>query len=407
MDLPRKKKTAKLFSVEYFKFRVAALTCIVVFCCVFVTVMRMPALIEYFRAGAAVTETLPAEEQRRKVKLTSTSCGNDLRIAVRDGSDNAVTGEQFRLTLTFPDGSTADFMTQTDGSCYIVELVPGEYSVSMGETEGYITPETVKCYVIAKEENLPVKNNETQAYADGGVWRRENGHIFFYGADGQKAVGLRNIGGKLYYFNPRGEKASSLGIDVSCFNGYINWKSVREQGIDFAIARVGGRGWLSGRVYQDSFLEEHLIGAKNAGLKTGVYFYSTAVNAAEAVHEAKTVIKRLKGAHLDLPVFIDMEFSGRYPHGRADRLPTAERVNILNAFCETLTDSGYSAGIYTGEYYMRSGMDYRFVSRYSYWLANYTENALPGFPGRYDVWQFTDRGRLRGISGTVDMDVIF
>ena len=151
-----------------------------------------------------------------------------------------------------------------------------------------------------------------------------------------------------------------------------------------------------------------MTGARSAGLKVGVYFYSTAVNTTEAVQEASVVIDKLKGAHLDYPVYIDMEFSGNYPNGRADLLSTAERVDIANAFCRTIMSSGYAAGIYASEYYMTSCMDYRSVSQYSYWLANYTsDNAMPSFSGRYDIWQFTNCGQLSGISGTVDFNVIF
>lgn len=586
MKQPPKKKTAKIFSPEYDKLWMILLPCVAICCCVLILAPQMSVLMEYVRADKATAEaSVPekneqeevytaqplspslqdrewdaCEPDKRPVRLTATSTERDMCVVVRDESNSVVTGEQFHITLTSPSGDSADYVTKTDGSCYIVELSPGDYSVSMSDAVGYISSEPIKCSVKAKIEYVPIQNisqvinivdigelspneiktqpaatqqqiivpeviitppeaasepaaeqevpvtdslgNQVYSYTvnlgpngyllyrgtnqesdvlpvdengdntpeyglryetaqsepipegtDGeqtetqtesgyyisvalfnadntpvelyaidavplteqadtdnsiGGWKRENGHTYYYGADGQREVGLKNIDGKLYFFNSRGEKASSLGIDVSCFNGHVNWKAVKSQGIDFAIVRVGGRGWSSGLVYEDTFLQENLVGARNAGLRTGVYFYSTAINAVEAVQEASVVIDKLKGAHLDYPVFIDMEFSGSYPNGRADNLGTAERVDIANAFCRTITSSGYAAGIYASESYMASCMDFRSVSNYSYWLANYTENnAMPGFSGRYDIWQFTNGGQLNGITGTVDMNVIF
>ncbi len=595
MNKSPKKKTARLFSPEYDGLWMILLPLIAMGCCLIMLIPQVSALMEYAKAdNASLTavvnseaedeeiaedrQRLPSLQDRewdacapddRPIRLTATSTERDMSVVVRDESNCVVTGEQFHIIVTSPDGGSADYLTKTDGSCYIVELSPGEYTVRMSDAAGYSCAEAIKCTVKARIEYVPIQNisqvidvvdigeislsevkaqpapeaqavvvpeiiisspetvsedaalleqalpvtdslghpvysytvnlgpngyilyrgtnqesdvlpvdengdsipeyglryetaqlsaenvfdfigeeasvSETaEAPAENGYyisvalynadntpvelyaidavplteqadivnktggWIKENGHTYYYGADGEKAVGLKNIDGKLCFFNSRGEKAASLGIDVSCFNGHINWPAVKEQGIDFAIVRVGGRGWSSGRVYEDTFLQENIMGARNAGLKTGVYFYSTAVNTMEAVQEASVVIEKLKGVHLDYPVFIDMEFSGSYPNGRADKLATAMRVDIANAFCRTVISSGYAAGIYTSEYYMTSSMDYRSLSQYSYWLANYTEgNAMPGFSGRYDLWQFTNAGQLNGISGTVDMNVIF
>lgn len=399
MHKPPEKKTAKLFSERYDGLWRIVLPLLAIGCCLLLLIPPLSALTKIAREGG-----LPAHDGQengdyageRRVLLTAAPSEREMFVTVRDENNLAVTGETFFITLTSPDGDSADYVTWTDGSCYIVELSPGEYTVSMRDTEGYVSPEPIRCTV----------QDKTQPAADG--WKRESGHIFYYNAEGRKAVGLKNIDGKLYYFNFRGEKAASLGIDVSCFNGHINWKAVRAQGIDFAIVRAGGRGWMSGTVYQDTFLQENLLEAGKAGLKTGVYFYSTAVNTAEARQEAGFVLEKLRGVHLDYPVFIDMELSGSYPRGRADTLTTAQRVDIAHAFCRTVIGSGYSAGIYASEYYMNNFMDYRALSQYSCWLANYTgNNALPAFSGRYALWQFTDAGQLNGISGTVDMNVIF
>ena len=239
-------------------------------------------------------------------------------------------------------------------------------------------------------------------------WRVIEGKTYYYYADGSKAIGLKKIDGKLYYFNEFGVKASSVGIDVSFYNEDIDWPTVRAQGVDFAIIRVGGRGWTSGVLYDDTRTQEYLRGARAAGLRVGVYFYSTAINTYEAVEEASVAVSKLNGISLDFPIFIDMEFSGQYPYGRSDNLSPSERANIAIAFCETVSNAGYRAGVYSGQNFFKYSMDYGAVSRYYIWLASYTSNdRLPNFSNRYDMWQFSDRGRMEGINGNVDMDVIF
>ena len=239
-------------------------------------------------------------------------------------------------------------------------------------------------------------------------WQLEDGKQFFLLADGSRAVGLQKIDGRLYYFDKDGVKARSVGIDVSYYDLDIDWRLVKEQGIDFAIIRVGGRGWTSGALYRDTRTRQYLYLAKEAGLKIGVYFYSTAVTPEEAVEEADATLRALDGLSLDLPVFIDMEYSGQYPKGRADRLGADERGEIATAFCKRIRQNGYRAGVYAGQNYMKSAIDYYAISRYTVWLASYTvNNQLPNFQKNYDIWQFSDRGRVDGIAGDVDMNVIF
>ena len=246
-------------------------------------------------------------------------------------------------------------------------------------------------------------------------WQTENGKSYYYDINGNKVTGLKSIDGKLYYFDDNGVKASSLGIDVSYFNGQIDWAKVKAQGIDFAIIRVAGRTWGSGILFEDSNsykqMEnggEYLQQAKAAGLKVGVYVYSSAINANEAVEEASLALNILNGTSLDLPVYIDMEYSGDYPNGRADKLSAQQRFEIVEAFCTTVKNGGYTPGVYAGQYYFESGaLNFSQVSKYNVWLASYTKDQkLPGFSG-YNMWQFTSAGTVNGISGNVDLNVIF
>ena len=247
-------------------------------------------------------------------------------------------------------------------------------------------------------------------------WVEENGRSYYYAADGRPLSGLQNIDGKLYFFDGSGAKARSLGIDVSYHNSSIDWNAVKAAGIDFAIIRVAFRTWEKGilKEDEDSYRQGknggfYLQGAKAAGLKVGVYVYSTAINVQEAVEEAEFAMEivRRAGVELDLPIYFDTEFSGDYPRGRADRLSIPQRAEIANAFCKTVEDAGQRPGVYSYEDFFHRALRLEDVAGYDLWYASYTRgSALPGYRG-FDIWQFTESGRVNGMPDTVDMNVIF
>lgn len=269
--------------------------------------------------------------------------------------------------------------------------------------------------VRAQEEALPspspLPSEAPTPIPEGGSllgWQDIGGTIYYYDDNSTPLTGLQQINGQLYFFDQYGQCARELGIDVSFYNGFIDWQAVAAQGIDFAILRAGGRGWETGLIYDDEWFQRNLMEARIAGIDLGVYFFSTATNPLEAVQEADYAIHCLGGTELELPIFIDVEYSGDYPHGRADKLSNTQREVIINAFCRTVMDAGYKAGVYSGEYYYKYNLDYDSLGKYTIWLASYTKSArLPNFPGRYDMWQFTDGGLVNGITGIVDMNASF
>ena len=308
--------------------------------------------------------------------------------------------------LLYSDGTESDIFPNVEQTERGEALVCGlKYDESIS---AYVTVDLfnydntpVIDYMITAE---PVYNSVSSPVG----WQNINGKIYYYDNAGNPVYGLKRIDGELQYFNQFGEKAEQIGIDVSFYNGSINWPAVKNAGIDFVIIRIGGRGWSSGLLYNDSCFYSYIQGAKSAGLKVGVYFYSTAINAREAVEEASVTLERLNGTRLDFPIFIDMEFSGDYPAGRSDNLTPAQRVEIAQAFCETVKSYGYEAGVYAGLNYFYYSFNFPSISQYTIWLANYTsENRLPEFTYGYDIWQFTDRAYVNGVSGAVDMNVIF
>ena len=238
-------------------------------------------------------------------------------------------------------------------------------------------------------------------------WKEHEGARYFFLPNGYALTGLHRIDGKLRYFNERGQCAESLGVDVSYHNKSIDWDAVRADGIDFAIVRLGYRGWETGILHPDTDFEQNLRGAKEAGLKVGVYVYSTAVNAAEANEEASFVLAMLNGFPLDLPVYFDTEQSGEYPYGRADRLSKARRYEIITSFCRAIEAGGYPVGVYSGQNFLKHHVVYDSFSRYSVWLASYTRaNRLPDFPYAYDLWQFTDQAVVSGIRRVADLSAV-
>jgi GH25 family lysozyme M1 (1,4-beta-N-acetylmuramidase) len=207
------------------------------------------------------------------------------------------------------------------------------------------------------------------------------------------------------------------GIDVSHWQNDINWDEVKACGKEFVIINCGGRGTSTGKLYTDQTFEKNYSGAKKAGLKVGVYFFSQALSPQEAQEEASYVSKLLSGKQIDLPVFMDYEWTTGYRlanGGDAD-----QRTATIEAFCDAIRGFGYCPGFYTNDnnalYYVHADQLSLF---YKMWIAHYPnsvythgdqagDKVFPSCPGNVDFWQYMSRGRVNGISGDVDCDIWF
>lgn len=196
------------------------------------------------------------------------------------------------------------------------------------------------------------------------------------------------------------------GVDVSSYQEDIDWALAKADGVEFAFIRVGYRGYGSGKLVEDSYYTKNIEGALAAGIKVGVYIYSQAITIEEGIEEAEFLIERVEGYEIDLPLIIDYEYAGG--SGTSGRLYNAklskeEATAICNAFCDTAEESGYQAAVYANKSFLNNQL-YADELR-SVWLAHYAIKT--DYTGDYDFWQCTSSGRVKGITGYVDLDFWF
>ena len=207
------------------------------------------------------------------------------------------------------------------------------------------------------------------------------------------------------------------GIDVSEKNGLVDWGSVATARIDFAMIRIGYRGYRGATLVLDKQALYNLKEAKANGIKVGVYFVTQAINLDEAREEALWVVSQLhqNGIKLDYPIAIDVEDSGARKQGnlpgRADLLDSDTRTMICKGFCDVIKYQGFVPTIYSSKSWFESKLNYSELSKYyDIWLAHYTddENKLTDFSGKYHMWQYTSHGKINGIASEfVDIDICY
>jgi GH25 family lysozyme M1 (1,4-beta-N-acetylmuramidase) len=283
------------------------------------------------------------------------------------------------------------------------------------QSETKTTGESTKSEETTKGENTKPSDNQSMAarknyvllsleaetetvYADG--WQNIQGKTYYF-RNSQAVTGWNQIDGLQYYFNGDGSLGSHLVIDVSTYNGDIDWNRVKEAGIDYAIIRVGYRGYETARLVKDKRFDTNMSNATAAGVKVGAYIVTQAVNTNEAVEEASFIISACSGYNVSLPLAIDIESAGN-GSGRGDKISVAERTAVINAFVQTIRGAGYSAMVYANKDWMTNRINAGgLASGSTVWLAQYRSSCTYG--GSYQMWQFTESGSIPGISGNVDM----
>ena len=335
-----------------------------------------------------------AKNETPRLSLVVTSVEKDLRVQIVDQSGQPVAGESFYVKL---DGIGEYKDLDKDGVVYIGDLAAGEYYVELLPISGYRVPENetrvrVKDkveYVAIEDISLLIK---TEADIDAEAEDTEIADAL-EDADKTEIKKLQNTTGN-----------SRVGIDVSKWNGDIDWDKVKNAGVEFAIIRAGYRGSSTGSLVEDPYFAANMKGARASGIPVGVYFFTQAVNEVEAVEEASAVLQLIREYQLDYPVFIDTEGAGG--GGRADELDVETRTLVCEAFCRTIENAGYHAGVYASRnwYNNRLHAD-RLDGQYCIWLAEY--RSVPLYQGYYQLWQYTSKGKIDGLSGNVDMNISY
>lgn len=291
------------------------------------------------------------------------------------------------------------------------------YQKGFVETTGEGTVEVVTQFLVLSEASVSanasgmytilqlapvIEENVQEVFEDG--WNWINGTRYYY-MDGQPYTGWHWIEGINYYFNADGALSSRVVIDVSTYNGSIDWNAVKAAGIDYAMIRVGYRGWGTARLVLDSRFDENMRGASAAGIQVGAYIVTQAINTAEAVEEASFIIEKCRSYNVTLPLAIDVEWAGDSDEeGRANGLSANERTSIINAFSETVRNAGYTPMVYANKNWMTNYINAAgLVPFCKVWVAQYADIDCTTYGGRFDMWQFRSDGRVNGIGGNVDM----
>lgn len=377
-------------------------------------------------------QTAPAPEQTEKPETTETAPSAPEETAEtpeQPAEDTALEEENSpamlleetpELAAQDPQAPAADGTTQNDTASQhtpegSVLLTPEQIQQALDS--GALEDAEAQCIDLTDENGFfrwlfnwlfgITDKEEEPAYSG---WRTENGKTYYYAQDTNKKVtGLRSIDGKLYYFDANGVKQDNVtfGIDVSKYQSGLDWNKIKKSGVSFVIIRIGYRGYgAAGNLVKDPMFEEHFTNARNAGLKVGVYFFTQAVNEAEAQEEADGCNWALNGRMLDYPIFYDTEAStAPRGTGRADGLGVEDRTKCAIAFCERVKELGYKPGVYASTTWYRKRVDYNTLrSRYTIWNAHY---GVSSSPIGCDMWQGTRTAHINGYSGELDANISY
>ena len=198
-------------------------------------------------------------------------------------------------------------------------------------------------------------------------------------------------------------KKARTGVDVSTYQGDIDWSAVAVDGIDFAIIRLGYRGYTEGGLLMDQNFEKNLRGALDAGLEAGVYFFSQAITPEEAEAEAAYILNAIEGYEITGPIAFDWEPIAPGSGARTDGLDNDVLTQCAGAFCAKIKSAGYQPAVYFNQSLGYLRYDLRELTEHTLWLAEY--DTAPDFYYHFDLWQYSHTGQVAGIEGSVDLDL--
>ena len=331
----------------------------------------------------------------RSLTISASSVERDIRVKIMDDKGDVVPGQAFEVEVA----DTGVYVDEDkDGVILISDIKPGEYKVSLGEQQGFkvpAAPVSVRVKSIVSYTVIDDIDFFVHAESEVDILKEDtkDKKLDSEDEDDSQYTALLDME------EDEHANAVKLGIDVSKWNGEIDTR----EGVDFAIIRCGYRGSSSGWLLEDPYFYKNLTGAKKAGIKVGLYFFTQATNLVEAVEEASMVVSLLGDTEIEYPVFIDTEGAGG--NGRADNLDPGTRTAVVNAFCQTIQNAGLDAGVYSGRNWFYNNLIVDEMEAPNVWLAEYRQTPL--YEGRYDMWQYTSSGSVAGIEGRVDLNISY
>ena len=201
-----------------------------------------------------------------------------------------------------------------------------------------------------------------------------------------------------------GQVASLKGIDLSKYQGEVDWSLVAGDDVDYAMIRIGIRGYGTGEIVMDDTFDENMRGALQNGIGVGGYFFTQAISEEEALEEANAVIEALAPYNVTYPIAIDIEELND-SSARTAGLTAAERTDYVITFCEALKSAGYTPMIYGNLKSYCDMLEMERLNDYTKWFAFYDDYIY--FPYDIAMWQYTDSGVVNGIEGKVDLNICF
>lgn len=209
--------------------------------------------------------------------------------------------------------------------------------------------------------------------------------------------------GVMHYYED-GERVSHKGIDVSRYQDTINWSKVAEDEVEYAFVRLGIRGYTEGEIMEDESFQKNIEGALKNDIDVGVYFFTQAMSVEEAEEEAEFVLESIAPYKVKYPVVLDVEAVAN-TEARGNDLTSEERTKYCIAFCEKIREAGYTPMIYGNLKTFMLLLDIEQLEEYDKWFAYYDEAYY--FPYDFKIWQYTNKGKVSGIKGDVDLNISF
>lgn len=258
------------------------------------------------------------------------------------------------------------------------------------------------------EKNNGVLSALRNLYPEYFVYYDNNGYVFMDINPDFKPANYENenlIGNEGFIdYKVNGEVLSQKGIDVSKFQGDIDWQKVSDSGVKYAMIRLGLRGYETGKLVTDENFEANIQGALDAGLEVGVYFFTQAITEAEAREEAEYVLEAIAPYNVTFPVAIDVE--DLYNDKARSYGQTKEsRTECAIAFMDSVNKAGYRGTIYGNLNTFSKLVDLNKLNDYEKWFAQYDSSIY--FPYEITMWQYSDKGAIDGIEGDVDLNITF